>query len=178
MWAIIAILFALPGLLLLVVASIVLLYRYAKTKNNRYLKYAAGIWSLPLLLVLGIAVLYLVNRPVTLSKERIIGQYEIDTNFYPGANADWQKAHYRFEITDKDEFILYEKLADGSERQHRNQIRWSEGPPYKWSIVITEDHHVIDRSPTLYRTMNSRKFYYVFESKKFGNMFFRKKEPS
>jgi len=42
-------------------------------------------------------------------------------------------------------------------------------------IVITMNrtpHHILKETPTLYRKVWS--FYYVFESEKFGNMFFKK----
>lgn len=115
---------------------------------------------------------------VTFSKEHIIGSYEIDNSFYPGVNADWQKSIYRFDITTDDKLVFYEKLKDNSEKVYINDIRWNFGPPYHWSLNVVNEHHVIDPRPTLFRSSNNRKFYYVFKSKKFGNMFFRKVKGS
>lgn len=39
-----------------------------------------------------------------ITKERVIGLYEIDENFYPGENSAWQKQHFSFEITEDDYF--------------------------------------------------------------------------
>lgn len=37
------------------------------------------------------------HYPIT--KERIIGVYHIDTSFYPGSNANWQKEHFHLSPT-------------------------------------------------------------------------------
>lgn len=101
--------------------------------------------------------------------------YEIDTSFYPGKNANWQKEHFRFQVKQDDTFIFYDRLADNSEREYHGSITWAHQNPEKWSIQMNESHHVIDPHPVLYR--NQKQIYYVFRSKLFGNMFFRKAEP-
>lgn len=158
--------------LVLLGKSLVHVYNYYKTKDTVYLKKIKSLWVIPFTLVLLFLLLVFIFGRVDVDRGRIIGHYEVDTNFYPGPNANWQKEHYRFEITKDNKLILYEKLADSTERQYFGDINWSFGPPDKWSISMKNQHHVIDKHPTLYRS--NKKFYYVFKTKNFGNMFFRK----
>lgn len=147
--------------------SLINVWKYVKTRKVIYLKKLGVIWILPSLL-LGLA-LY-THFPIT--KERVVGLYEIDENFYPGENSAWQKQHFSFEITEDDNFIFYEKLKDGSTIQVKGKIDWyRRSTPMLYRIILEQQHPLIDEHPTLYR--GNRKFYYVFESK-FGNMFYRK----
>jgi len=108
--------------------------------------------------------------PIT--KDRIVGEYEIDTSFYRGTNAEWQKEHFKFEITSEDKFIFFEKLADGSYKKTEAEVEWyRNSPPMLFRLILKSPHELIDTYPALYR--GNRKFYYVFETK-FGNMFYRK----
>lgn len=125
------------------------------------------VWILPCALV--VLAIY-AHYPIT--KERIIGVYQIDTSFYPGLNANWQKEHFHFEITKDDQFLFYEKLKDGSYKTIRARVEWyRDSPPILFRIALIEEHPLIDQYPALYR--GNREFYYVFQSK-FGNMFYRK----
>ena len=107
------------------------------------------------------------EKPIRLQKEDIIGQYNIDTDFFPGKNANWQHDNYSFEITKNDKFIL--NHSSGSKLTY--DLVWSTGPPYLWTIKKV-NHQIINSPVTLYRS--HFKFYYVFKSSKWGNMFFRK----
>ncbi len=110
--------------------------------------------------------------PIT--KSRIVGIYTIDDSFYPGKNAEWQKALYSFEITSDDKFIFREKLADSSFRTTLGTVHYyRNSSPILFRIVLSDPHPLVDEYPSLYR--GNRKFYYVFESK-FGNMFYRKSD--
>ncbi|MBF7073585.1 hypothetical protein ISG33_09285 [Glaciecola sp. MH2013] len=112
----------------------------------------------------------LCNYPIT--KDRIVGSYSIDINFYPGSDATWQKEHFSFEITENDKFLFHEKLKDGNIKTIKGSIEYyRNAPPFLFRIHLEEYHPLIDEYPSLYR--GNRKFYYVFESK-FGNMFYRK----
>ncbi len=124
------------------------------------------------ILVLITPALLLLYKYYPITKERIVGTYEIDTNFYPGANAKWQKQHFKFKITEDDKFLFYEKLRDGSYKITEGEMVWyRNSSPMLFRINIDSPHPLIDTYPGLYR--GNRKFYYVFESK-FGNMFYRK----
>lgn len=149
------------------ISTIVYTWKYFKTKEVAFLKKLGLVWVFPSIL-LGAA--FYAHFPIT--KERVTGLYQIDTSFYPGENANWQKAHFSFEITEKDEFLFYEKLKDGSVKAVRGKVIWyRRSRPMLFSIDMEHEHPLIDEYPSLYR--GNRKFYYVFESK-FGNMFYRK----
>jgi amino acid transporter len=178
MWGILVLLVILPIFTVLTVTSLIYLFKYTKSKNKVFIRKIFNLWVVPVILVISFLILHYFNGPIPLTKERIIGYYNIDTSFYSGKNATWQKEHYRFQITKDDKFILYERLSDGSEKQFINKVNWVASPTYKWSIIINNPHHIIEPMPTLHRTMNNRRFYYVFKSTKFGNMFFRKVKNS
>ena len=149
------------------VSSLINVWKYVKTREVIYLKKLGVIWVLPTILI-GLA--FYAHFPIT--KERVIGLYEIDENFYPGGNAAWQKKHFSFEITKDNEFLFYERLKDGSTKTIQGKIDWyRNSAPMLYRIVMEKNHPLIDEYPALYR--GNRKFYYVFESK-FGNMFYRK----
>ena len=160
--------------LLAIVASIVLLVLYFVMHRRKAFLYAIfAIWVPQILFALIVGIIIWINQPRPLTTDVLIGNYVIDTTFFRGKNAEWQKHTFRLCLS-KDSLILYEKLADGSEKQFRGKVSWESGPPAKWSVSMIDAHHVVDPHPTLYRTTNGHKFYYVFKSKKFGNMFFRK----
>ncbi|ODB35831.1 hypothetical protein BB427_16485 [Pseudoalteromonas sp. BMB] len=148
--------------------------RYFKTKEDKYLLRASFWGLLPFGIVALFSILIWLSTPESINRERIIGSYEVDTNFYSGHNADWQKRHYRFEIYEDDSFIFFERLADSSERKYIGKVKWANETPEKWSISMQTPHHVVPIYPILYREKNG--FYYVFESQYFGNVFFRKVE--
>jgi len=159
-------------LLALLFHSLVLAFRYKQTQHIFHLKKIAIIWLTPAVFLGTITFILWLKKPIPITKERILGSYEIDTSFYPGANSHWQKENFRFEVTANSQFVLYEKQKDNSERKYLGETLWDMGPPAKWSIKMKEAHHVVDEHPVLYRS--SKHFYYVFKSKRFGNMFFRK----
>lgn len=111
---------------------------------------------------------------VILKKEDYHGQYIICRDRYPGAQADWQYNHYRFEITDKDSLLFYETENEKIIKTYRGTI--STITPYKSArLMIQMDsgrNHILTENPTTYR--NSWNFYLVFHSPIFGNVFFKK----
>ena len=152
------------GLIVLTIVTFLHLYGSLEIENDEYLAY---IWAIP---VTAVFALQYFSFPI--NKERIVGVYRIDSNFYPGKNADWQHEHFSFEITENDDFIFFEKLRDGTQKPHLGKVIWlREREPMLYRIVMDDPHPLVDEYPTLYR--GNRKFYYVFESK-FGNMFYRK----
>ena len=149
------------------ISSLIYILKYVKTRDKLYLKTLGIIWVIPGLLI-GFA-LY-AHYPIT--KDRVVGKYEIDNSFYPGVNANWQKELFTFEITSEDKFLFNERRKDGSTKTIQGKIVWyRRSPPMLFRIVMEEYHPLIDEYPALYR--GNRRFYYVFESK-FGNMFYRK----
>ncbi len=113
------------------------------------------------------------RTPIRLTREQIAGEYRIDKKLYPGKNASWQYEHFRFLITKEDSIIFFAKKPGSLiESSFRHKLVYKTGPPDLWTIDADSTHHVIQISPTLYRSHN--RFYYVFHSSRFGNMFFRK----
>lgn len=167
--------FNLFGFPILILVTVGLIIYFFATKEKIALKILGGLWGLTFgVFILGsIADHY--RTPIRLTKQKIVGEYRIDTTFFPGKNANWQFNHYKFYITDKDSILFVVMKENGIPRAiYKHRIKYSDGPPDMWSIVADSTHHIIRNQPTLYRGHD--KFYYVFESDKFGNMFFRKLE--
>ncbi|KJZ14602.1 hypothetical protein TW85_07615 [Marinomonas sp. S3726] len=97
--------------------------RYVRSKQSLHLKKFTVVWIFTLFFI-GIT-LY-AHYPIT--KDRIIGLYEIDNEFYSGPNADWQKEHFSFEITEKSEFLFHEKLKDGSVKTVQGKLNGIDTP--------------------------------------------------
>src|SRR5690606_22621730 len=96
----------------------------------------------------------------------------IDTNIFGGTNANWQYDRFRFTITPTDSIYLYVTKKDTIIKSFNEKIIYSSGPPDLWKVQSDTNYHVIQYPPTLYRGHD--KFYYVFKSDHYGNMFFRK----
>lgn len=145
----------------------------------------------PLLMILGsfllcIFLLWLSKsffKPMILTQQDIYGTYVIDREIFPGKQANWQYANFRFEITTDNRMIF--ETRRNKEKWNVETIDVSFSTGY-WDLDIEQycnkririhsdstNHHVVQDNPTLYRK-NFNRFYYVFESEKFGNMFFKK----
>lgn len=109
-----------------------------------------------------------------LSRKDIYGQYIIDRTKFPGAQADWQYDHFRLEITPQNKFFFYLAEKDKIIKVYQGNVIFLESytSPRIVLQVDTPRHHIINDKPTLYR--NTWTFYYVFNSPKFGNVFFTK----
>jgi len=165
-------LFGFPLLLLATVGLTI----YAIIKRSwRPLIFVAIMWGLTFILFTIVAIFRHYQTPIRLSRQDVIGEYRIDTNFFAGTNANWQFEHFRFSITDSDsiEFKVYNDNKTIS-KTYKHKVAFTGGTPTLWRISADSTHHVISHQPTLYR--GHKKFYYVFRSDKYGNMFFRKVE--
>ena len=164
---VLGLLIVLPFVMFVGINTLLLLWKYIKTRQKIYLRKLGFLWVVPSIIIGFVLYSY---YPIT--KDRVIGLYEIDNNFYPGPNANWQKEHFSFEITKEGEFLFKEKLKDGSVKVSSGKIHWyRKSPPMLYRIFMREEHPLIDTYPALYR--GKRRHYYVFETK-FGNMFYRK----
>ncbi len=124
------------------------------------------------LTVLASLVVWSPRRPMPLTEVDVIGRYCVDPSIYPGAQADWQRQHFWFDVGAGGKFILHEVLDDGSRRQIQGQLTWHRGPPDLWTVAPAEPHHVLAQAPLLFRS--DKRFFYVMRSPQFGNMFFRR----
>lgn len=61
-------------------------WNFFKTREVVFIKWLGLIWIIPSMLI---AIALYAHYPIT--KERVLGLYQIDTSFYPGENANWQK---------------------------------------------------------------------------------------
>ena len=150
-----------------------LLIYFFISKRKIALVFLCAVWALPILFFLLSGIILGDRSPILLTKQDIIGEYKIDTNFFPGMNARWQYEHYQFFITQKDSIVFMAlKRKEVAKKYYKHKIKYSSGPPDLWMIEAGSTNHIIQHQPTLFRGHN--KFYYVFHSDKFGNMFFRK----
>lgn len=143
------------------------------------------IWGI---LILGIVFLFLAQpylKPMILTQQDIYGDYIIDRDKFPGKQADWQYDNFKFSITENDQLIFKARIYDNVWNLDTVKVSYSSGyydlekEQYcNRKLRVHSDsttHHIIMDNPTLYRRSFNR-FYYVFESKKFGNVFFKKGE--
>ena len=160
------------GFPLLILTSLGLLAYFFITKKKAVLKILSAIWLLTITVIATELIADHYQTPIRLTKADIIGEYRIDTNFFNGINANWQHSHYRFIITPTDSIIFYVTNKNTIIRAFKEKITYLPGPPDLWKVQRDTAFHVIRYSPSLFRGHN--KFYYVFVSKRYGNMFFRK----
>lgn len=116
------------------------------------------------------------NSPTNVGKDDLYGEYVVDKNMFKGKNADWQFEHFSFEIKENDEFIFFEYYDNGIiKSKHTGIVEFIDGyaSPHLRLTQVDPEHQIIDPEPLLVR--NNWNFYYVFKSKKFGNVFFKKK---
>ena len=111
-----------------------------------------------------------------LEKNDYYGQYLINRNYFSGKQADWQYNSFRFEIKDNDSIYFYV-----TEKQKVIQIFKGTISTIKPTVserlmlhMAQPTHHILNGNPTTYRSAQG--FYLVFNSPKFGNVFFKKGE--
>ena len=160
----------------LILATIGFLVYFFVTKSKAAIKILCGLWAVIILLFIVATITTNLNGPIRLTKSQIIGDYRIDKKFYKGKNADWQYEHYRFTITPTDSFYFYVMNRDSVIKTFKSKMKYYNQAPELWNLQdgSTNDYHVIKNKPTLYRGHN--KFYYVFRSNIYGNLFFRKEK--
>ncbi|MEY3443395.1 MAG: hypothetical protein RLZZ519_1676 [Bacteroidota bacterium] len=165
--------FSLIGIPLLLLLSVTLLLYFLFAQEKKAL-YALGIiWGLVLLLIPISLLMDDLRRPIHLTKVDFVGDYRIDTTFYPGRNARWQYDRFGFRILGSNSIIFVEINDKGTRiKVHRHPIKVSAGPPSLWTVTDETSSRVFQQPPMLYR--GHTKFYYVFDSERYGNMFFRK----
>ena len=153
---------------------LLLLLGWGITKNIIFGKLIGVVVFGVVAVILTVSILRLFTFKKEVTQGDIYGTYVIDRTKFPGKQADWQYNHYRFEITRQNEFLF--RLTDKEKviRTFRGKAVFS--PYYKIPRIVLQvdspSYHIINETPTLYRTVWS--FYYVFYSPKFGNVFFTK----
>ncbi|MCU0327698.1 MAG: hypothetical protein MUE53_01800 [Chitinophagales bacterium] len=158
---------------------------YLKWKKHIALYVLMGFWGFFLCLIGLIWITEPILKPSILTQKDLIGNYVIDKSKFPGKQADWQYENFKFTITEDDLLIFKSKIYDTIWKIDTVKISYSSGyydldkrEYCNKKIRIHSDstnHHIIRDNPTLYR-LTLGDFYYVFESEKFGNVFFRKEK--
>jgi len=138
-------------------------------------------WQVIKVIVLGIfgliaisSILQIFISKKVLDKDDYYGDYIIDKSYFPGKQSKWQYDHFRFNIKDNDSVLFY--VTDKAKIQHIYRGTISTVKPYgsaRLNLNMQQPtHHVVTTNPTIYRSTWG--FILVFNSSKFGNMFFTK----
>jgi len=164
-------LFLFPALLLITIIGLI---TWAITKKIIFGKILGMAW----LILIGLIMLVLVTQKLTskkiLKKKDYYGQYVIDRSFFPGKQANWQFQHFYIDIKPNDS--IYLNLVDNGKVSKTYKGVFSTVAIYESERLAIQmeqpTHHILASNPTTYRS--SWSFYLVFNSTKFGNMYFVK----
>ncbi|RYY06468.1 MAG: hypothetical protein EOP43_06255 [Sphingobacteriaceae bacterium] len=166
--------FNLIGFPILLLATVgLIIYAIAK-QTWKTLLIVVVLWVLTILLFILSTIATNFRTPIRLTKTDIVGNYRIDTTFFKGKNAKWQYDHYRFTITPTDSIYFYMTHNNTILKTIKGKLKYFSGPPDLWVVQGDTSYHLIKYPPTLFR--GYKKFYYVFHSDFYGNMFFRKEQ--
>lgn len=129
--------------------------------------------GITVLMLLAMLIQFLTSKTI-LAKEDYYGNYVVDRDYFPGKQADWQYNTFRFEIKSNDSIYFHVTDEKKILKTYRGSVNMM--APYQSKrlkiIMDTSTHHIMADNPTTYRSIWS--FYLVFNSQKFGNMFFKK----
>ena len=143
-------------------------------REKDILKSIVVIWILIAGLMIVAALAEFINTPKRVEESDLYGEYVIDKNKFGGKQAEWQYEHYKFEIKSNRTLIFSQLQNNGKFKTEIVNVKiYDDGVRSYLNIISTEKNsHIIQESPTLFRKRFC--FYYVFKSKKFVNMFFKK----
>ena len=142
-------------------------------KAKIFSKMIIGLWILFILLPILSSILSVFTTKKTLEKKDIYGDYIIDRSKFSGKQADWQYNHYRYTITEDNKIYFYITNKEKIIKKIEGEVEFIEHYSPRLKIYFKEPKfHIIKDNPTLYREIWS--FYYVFNSEKYNNMFFKK----
>jgi hypothetical protein len=154
--------------------TIILLLVWLISRKKIFEKTVLLIWIGIFGLIALVSILKVFTDKKELDQDDIYGEYIIDRTKFSGEQSDWQYNHFKFEIKEDNTILFYEIENDKILKTHKGTVGFHSA--YKRPRIIIDidkpRHHIIENKPTLYRSIWS--FYYVFESPKFGNVFFTK----
>lgn len=130
-----------------------------------------------LFLIIGLTIVVIarrINKKMQLDRNDVYGEYIIDTTQFYGEQAKWQYNHYRFEIKRNNKILFHLTRKNKIVKTYIGTVEFLEGYKRPRIVIHFKDpvYHIVANNPTLYREIWS--FYYVFNSSKFGNVFFKK----
>jgi hypothetical protein len=134
---------------------------------------ALGFIFLQGVVLLGLLLFNHLSKPMVVRKDQIYGTYRVDKTKFDTAEALWQYENFEIQIG-RDHILRLYQLQPNRKIIDSAVFTFSE---YFNAAHISLDldstrHHILSTNPTLFR--KPFHFYYVFESRKFGNMFFEK----
>lgn len=144
------------------------------SRKGSFLKSLGWMWLAVFALVIFSFTVQWFTSITELEKEDYYGEYTVCRSCYPGKQADWQYDHFRFEIRENDSIYFHVTDKERIVQTYRGSIRTTKAHISERLIVEMErpGYHILTSDPTVYR--GHKKFYLVFRSPKFGNVFFRK----
>lgn len=151
-----------------------LLLLWAISGKSFFGKVLAAVWVGLIILSIVFGIIGYILSDKGLEKEDYYGQYVINRNYFSGKQADWQYDSFRFEIKDNDSIYFYVTEKQKISKIFKGAISTIK-PTASERLVLhmaQPTHHILSDNPTTYRT--ARGFYLVFNSPKFGNVFFIK----
>ncbi|WP_211220175.1 hypothetical protein [Hugenholtzia roseola] len=109
-----------------------------------------------------------------LEKADYYGEYVVNRNYFKGKQADWQYNSFRFKIKENDSIYFYVTNKEQIVKIYKGTISTKNVANSARLILKMEQptHHLLTTPPTTYR--GAWDFYLVFNSPKFGNVFFKK----
>jgi hypothetical protein len=154
--------------------TIVLAILRATSQKEVYGKAIGFIWLCVLGLIVFLTIFSELTNKKDLIQNDIYGEYIIDRSKYSGKQSDWQYNNFRFEITRQNDFLFYKTDKEKILKTYKGKVEFIDGfhSPRLLLKFDTSKLNILEQKPTLYRQVWT--FYYVFNSSKFGNMFFTK----
>ena len=150
------------------------IYQYITKKEHFPLFVLLWIWGVCIFLV---TIAYFINplfKPMEVNQNDNFGTYEVIDNIYDVNQSKWQHDNYEIAIN-KDYYLRIYKLMPNRKILDSVRFEFTGSSNNRIKLFTNPNHyHIIADSPALYRK-NFNNFYYVFKSRKFGNVFFRKK---
>lgn len=161
---------------LLLPCTFLLVAAWGITGKNIFAKAVGYLWAGLVLLVVLVTLVKMLMPSPFLEKEDFYGDYVIDRKCFPGKQADWQYENFRFVIS-SNSIINFYVMQNGKEVKGYKGFITTVAPYQSARLVLHMQepvHHILRADPTVYRKNGS--FYLVFNSPKFGNVFFKKGE--
>lgn len=166
----------------LIPLTIIFIIIWRISKKKIIIKSIGIVWGIFMFLILLAITIGKIMQPIIIKNSDIYGEYIIDKTKFGGRQAEWQYENFRYKITKNEELIFESRVYGNKWKTEKLKVSYSSGyydddkKNYcNRKIRIHSDstnNHIIQDNPTLYR--KSFNFYYVFKSKKFGNIFFKK----
>jgi hypothetical protein len=150
------------------------LFYLIKGKYDELWKLLKGwgiVFGIVFLLVGTVFTIHFFTDRTEVTQNDIYGNYVIDKSKYAGKQQSWQYDHFRFEITRQDSIFFYITDKKTILKTYRGKVQYSQKGRIILKVNLPRSAVIVD-APTLYR--NTFSFYYVFHSKYYNNVFFKK----